>query len=162
MSRSPALTAMARLWRCRRGTSAVEFSLVAVPFFVLVLCILQVGMYYMTQASLDAGIMQTADGLRNNFTQAGTPTLPPAATLKSTVVSNAGGMIQNNTTLAVEIRQLSSLSGGAVAITDGTADYGSTTSALVLRGQTSVVTFAPGFSALAVATSSAIVRRQGR
>ena len=49
-----------------------------------------------------------------------------------------------------------------MAITDGTNDYGSITSALVLRGRTSVVSFAPGFTSLTYATSSAIVRRQGR
>jgi hypothetical protein len=53
------------------------------------------------------------------------------------------------------------LSGGTVAITDGVINYGTTTSTLVLRAQATVVTFAPGFSVLAVASSSAIVRRQG-
>lgn len=56
---------------------------------------------------------------------------------------------------------MSNLSAGSVPITDGVNNYGTTTSTLVLRAQASVTTFAPGFSTLAVATSSAIVRRQG-
>lgn len=151
-----------RFWHDASGASAVEFSIVAGPFILLVLCILQVGVYYLTQSSLDAGIVKTADGLRNSFTQAGTPTLPNAATLKSSVVSNSGGMIRNNSYLAVEIRELSDLSSGSVPVTDGVNDYGGVTSTLVLRAQASVITFVPGFSALVQARSSAIVRRQNR
>jgi hypothetical protein len=48
-----------------------------------------------------------------------------------------------------------------VAITDGTVDFGSTTSTLVLRAQATIVAFAPGFSSLSKVTSSAMLRRQG-
>jgi Flp pilus assembly protein TadG len=151
-----------RVWRDESGASAVEFAMLSAPFIFLILCIMQVGLYYMTQSALDGGVMKTADGLRNNFNRSGTPTMPDATTLKSTVATNSGGLVRNNATLAVEIRQLSSLSSGTVAIADGTVDYGSETSPLVLRAQSSVFTFAPGFSALAQARASAIVRRQGR
>jgi Flp pilus assembly protein TadG len=154
----PALQIHRRFWRDASGASAVEFAIVSGPFILLVLCVLQVGLYYMTQSSLDTGVIRTADALRNSFTQAATPTLPNATTLKSSVVSNSGGMISNN--LSVEIRELSDLTGGSVPITDGINDYGDVTSTLVVRAQASAVTFVPGFSALIQARSSAIVRRQ--
>jgi Flp pilus assembly pilin Flp len=149
-----------RFWQDASGASAVEFAIVAGPFILLVLCILQVGVYYMTQSSLDTGVIRTADALRNSFTQAAAPTLPNATTLKSSVVTNSGGMVRNNSYLAVEIRELSDLGGGSVPVTDGINDYGDVRSALVLRAQASVVTFVPGFSALIQARSSAIIRRQ--
>lgn len=162
-ARATRAAALAGLFRRDvRGASAIEFAIVALPFFAFVLSILQVGIYYMTQASLDAGVIRSADALRNGFAQSTAPVMPDAATLKGNVATLSGGMINNDATLAVEIRQLSSLAAGSVAVTDGTADYGSARSALVLRAEASVVTFAPGFSSLAKAASSAIVRRQGR
>jgi hypothetical protein len=158
--RKPGQGTHQRFWRDDDGASAVEFAIVSGPFILLVLCILQVGVYYMTQSSLDTGVIRTADALRNSFTQAATPTLPNAGTLKGNVVSNSGGMIRNNSYLSVEIRELTDLAGGSVPITDGINDWGDVTSTLVLRAQASVVTFVPGFSALVQARSSAIVRRQ--
>lgn len=166
MGRSRSTTGNSRqalaFWRDDCGASALEFAIVAMPFLVLLLSILQVGIYYMTQASLDTGVIRTAEGLRNGFNKAGVPSMPGASTLKSTVVTNSGGMIRNDTTLAVELRQLASLTSATVAITDGTADYGVSTSVLVLRAKTSVFTFAPGLSGLFQASSTALVRRQGR
>ncbi len=150
-----------RAWRDDRGASAVEFAIIAAPFLFLILYILQVGIYYMTQAALDAGVTRTAENLRNGFTKASV-TFPTAAALKTSVATNAGALVFDDARLSVEIRQLTNLSGSAVPVTNGTADYGSVSSALVLRATTDVVTFAPGFTAIAKASSSAIVRRQGR
>lgn len=154
---------VARFWRDDRGVSAVEFAIVSGPFVFLMLFMLQLGVYYMTQASLDAGMVKTAEALRNGFTGTANPSPQPNATsLKAQIVSNSGGLIRNDSTLAVEIRPLDALSGSSVAITDGTNLYGSTTSVLVLRAQANVVAFTPGFSMLNQTMSSAIVRRQGR
>jgi Flp pilus assembly protein TadG len=147
--------------RCTRAGAAIEFALVALPFFMFVLCILQLGVYYFAQSALDSAVLQTAQGLYSGFRTGTTAYTPAASALKSTILTDSGGMIQGGSGLAVEIQPLSNLSGGSVPITDGLANYGTTTSTLVLRAQANVVTFAPGFSTLAVATSSAIVRRQG-
>jgi Flp pilus assembly protein TadG len=142
------------------GASAVEFAIVSGPFLFVLLGILQMGIYYMVQSSLDTGVVRTADALRSNFVST-SATMPAAATLKSNVATYAGGMIHNDTSLAVEIRPLTSLDSSTVPITDGTANYGTVTSTLVLRAQSSVLSFAPGFGSLAYARSSALVRRQG-
>lgn len=157
---SPVRLAAAFL-RSERAASAVEFAMLAGPFFVVLLCILQIGIFYFAQSALDNGVLETSQTLYTNFRTGAVATLPNASALKTSVANNAGSMISNNATLAVEIRPISGLTGGAVAITDGHNDYGTTTSTLVLRAQTNVVTFAPFFSAIAVATSSAVVRRQG-
>ena len=147
--------------RDSRGAAALEFAMVSAPFIFLLVAILQMGLYFMAQSSLDSGVVRTAETLRNNFTTGTTPTLLNAAALKTSVVANAGGLINNDSTSAVEIRQLTSLDSAAVPIVDGTVDYGSTTSVLVLRAQASVMVFAPGFSSLGQIKSAALVRRQG-
>jgi Flp pilus assembly protein TadG len=147
--------------RDRGAASAVEFAIVAAPFFLLLMAVTQVGIFYMAQSALDTGVSATATTLRNNFTTGTTATLLNASALKSSVVSGAGAIISNNSTLSVEIRQQINLSAATVPIVDGTVDYGTTTSTLVLRAQSTVVTLAPGLGGLSTIYSSALVRRQG-
>jgi Flp pilus assembly protein TadG len=162
---------MTGLMKCRRfsrcfatdtqAASAVEFALVAVPLIFMLMGAIQIGLYYMVQSSLDTGVLKTADSLRRSFSTGTTPTLPTASVLKTTVVQNSGGLVRNDSSLAVEIRQISSLSSTIVPIVDGTVDYGSTTTTLAIRAQAKVIVFAPGFGSLANVRSSAILRRQG-
>ena len=53
-------TAFGRFWRCRQGSPAVEFALVAAPFVALMLAIMQVGLIYFAQESLESAVEQTA------------------------------------------------------------------------------------------------------
>jgi Flp pilus assembly protein TadG len=156
----PLRASLSRFLADRRGATAVEFAIVALPFLFLVLAVIQMGLFYMSQSALDSGVLTTAQSLRNSFTST-SPSFPGASTLKTDVATSSGGMIHNNTTLAVEIRQLANLTSSAVPIVDGTIDYGSTTSVLVLRAQAKVPLFTPGFSSVANVVSTAIVRRQG-
>jgi Flp pilus assembly protein TadG len=155
------LEALSRFRRDRHGSSAVEFAIVAMPVLMLMMGVIQVGLFYVAQSSLDAGVVQTAELLRTNFTTGTTATLPAAATLKANVASSGGTMIPNNSNLAVEVRQLSTLSAAVVPIVDGTTDYGTTTSTLVVRAQATVPTLAPGLGSLNIIRSSAMIRRQG-
>jgi hypothetical protein len=145
------------------GTAAIEFAILGLPFLLLILGILQVGIFYMAQSSLDAGVIAEANTLRSSFTSTAAQACPAAGTLKDAIVANSGGLIHNDSSLWVEVRQITTLDGGILPVTastDGTCDYGSTTSILVLRAQSSVMAFMPGFSSLAV-RSIAIIRRQG-
>jgi Flp pilus assembly protein TadG len=144
--------------RDQRGASAVEFAIVATPFFLLITWLLQLGIFFMTQVALNNGLIAAAETIREDLVVG---TLPNAATIKSGVVSSAGALISNNSTLAVEIRTLSDLDAGPVAIVNGFTDYGTTTSVLVLRASGQVITFAPGFGSISTVTSAALVRRQG-
>ena len=144
--------------RDQRGASAVEFGIVAAPFFFLIIWLLQLGVYAMTQVALDNGLIAEAETVRENLVVG---TLPSASTIKSGVAAAAGALVSNDATLAVEVRTLSDLDAASVPIVDGTTDYGTTTSVLVLRASGRVITFAPGFGTINTVTSSALVRRQG-
>ena len=148
--------------RDQRGASAVEFAVICAPFLAVVLYSLQISLYYFAQAAIDAGVTRTADGLRNSFNYAETPVFPQPASLKALVATGAGAMIPNDASLSVEIRPLASLAAAAVPVADGIAEYGTDTSVLVLRAQSKVRAIAPNFPALAVVTSTAIVRRNQR
>jgi Flp pilus assembly protein TadG len=157
----PILARVVAFCRDRRAAAALEFAIVSTPFFLVLLCTMQIGVYYFVQSALDTGVLQTAQTLYSGFRTGTTANLPGASSLKSLVASKSGGLITNDATLSVEIQPITNLSSGSVAITDGVNNYGTTTSTLMLRAQAKVPAFAPGFSSLTVATSSAIVRRQG-
>ena len=150
-----------RFIRDRRASSAVEFAIVAAPFFFLLIGITQIGIFYMAQSALDTGVNTTVEMLRANFNTGTVAVLPNAGTLKSNVATGAGAMISNNGTLSVEVRQLTTLAAGSVPIVDGITDYGTTTSTLVIRAKSSVIALAPGLSGMNTIYSSALVRRQG-
>jgi Flp pilus assembly protein TadG len=144
------------------GASAVEFAIVLAPFVFLLLGLVQMGVYYYAQVSLDAGVLRTAEYLNQDFRSGvAAPTLPDAATLKG-YVQNYGGAFNSTSNLSVEIRQLTGLTSAAVPIADGTIDYGGATSILALRAQANLTIFAPMLGSLATVRSSALVRRQGR
>lgn len=143
-----------------RGSAAVEFAMVCAPFVALLLIVLQMGIFYMAQSSLNTGVIAAADLLRTDFRTKPTATLPPAGTLKTTVATRAGALVRDDGNLAVEIRPLAALGSAAVSVVDGAADYGAKSSVLVLRAEAQVVVFVPGFGGLATIRSSAIVRRQ--
>ena len=146
--------------RDQRGASAVEFAIVALPFLLVLLMILQMGIYYMTQSALDAGTIQTADSLVNTFYNGTTPTVPTPAALKTMVTAGGGGLVHNDATLSVDLRLLSAL-GAAVVPIGNTVDTSVPGSILALRSQAQVTVFMPGFASLAMVRSSALVRRQG-
>ena len=144
--------------RDQRGASAVEFAIVASPFFFLIMWLVQLGIYAMTQVALDNGLIAEAEIVREDLVAG---TLPSASTIKAGVFNAAGGLLANNSTLAVEVRTLTDLDSASVAITDGFQDYGTTTSTLVLRASGQVISFAPGFGSLNTVRSAVLVRRQG-
>lgn len=147
--------------RDRRGAAAVEFALLGLPFLLLLICIMQMGLYYMTQVALNAGTVKAAENLRSVFGTGATPVTPSGATLKSTIVSGSGtGIVSSG--LIVEVQPLANLGAGTVAITDGLTSYGSAWTPLVLRAKYTFSTFMPGFASTWSINSSALVRRQGQ
>ena len=105
-----------RFLRDERGVSAVEFAIVCGPFLAVVIYILQLSVYYLTQSALDAGVIRSADALRNGFSYATTPAMPSGADLKAFVARNSGAVIANDATLAVEIRPLGGLASALVSL----------------------------------------------
>jgi Flp pilus assembly protein TadG len=142
-----------------RGASAIEFSLVAMPFIMLLIGILQLSIYFMTQSALDSGVVQTADYLVNTYySNSAPPTITPAS-LKAMVIAKSGGLIANASALAVDMRLLTVLDLGVTPI-GNSVDPNVPGSIMVLRAQASVASVVPGMGILAV-QSTALVRRQG-
>ena len=80
--RTKPVSLAARFLRSRRASSAVEFAILAAPFFYLLMGITQVGIFYMAQSALDTGVIKTAETLHTNFTTGSTATLLNAAQLR--------------------------------------------------------------------------------
>jgi hypothetical protein len=75
--RPAALVGTARaLLRDTRGTEAVELAIVIFPFLYVLLVIIQMGLYYMTQSALDAGV-NTEVPITDGTVE--TPTASPAS-----------------------------------------------------------------------------------
>ena len=145
-----------------RGAAAHELALLGVPFVILLLSVMQMGVYFMTQMSLNAGTVQAAEALHAVFATGATPdTASFTSSMKSTIVSGAGGGINSNG-VSVEVQPLSNLGSSYVAISDGTASYGSAWTPLVLRASYSFTPFIPLVGSTWTVKSSAIVRRQGQ
>ena len=150
-----------RFHRDERGSSAVEFSIIIMPFILVVMMVLQMGIYYMTQSALDTGVARTADYLIKQYYSGSTPVIPTPANLKAMVVTNAAGFVKSGV-LKVELRKFSSLTNALVPIVDGTQDPNVANDMMALRAEATVIGFVPGFSALTVVRSSALVRRQSQ
>ncbi len=150
-----------RFARDRRGATAIEFSILGLPFMLLIIATMQMGMYYMTQVALNSGTVKVAESLRNAFNTGAAPVLPSGSSLKSSIASGSGGGVVSSG-LVVEIQPLTALTGGTVAISDGTASYGSAWTPLVLRAKYTFSTFMPGWAGTVSINSSALIRRQGQ
>ena len=160
MTRRPARFAR-RFLRDETGSNAVEFAILGVPFIMLLLFSLQIGLYAMTKAALDTGVVRSAEAMEGQF-GLNVPTLQSGSALKAAVATNAGGLVINNSALAVEVRPLSGLSSATTPIADQTTNYGVTHNVLALRASFVTPTFVPGLNAVMTAYSSALVRRQAQ
>jgi Flp pilus assembly protein TadG len=61
--------ALRRFWRAREGAAALEFGLVALPFFLLTFGLVEISMIGFTQTSLDFAVAETARRIRTGETQ---------------------------------------------------------------------------------------------
>jgi Flp pilus assembly protein TadG len=144
------------LRRDRSGVTAIETALVLPPFVILLLMIIEVGIYFILQSSLDLGVLTTGEGLQTAMAVGRGYSPPDAAVLKASIAANGGAAILV-ANLAVDVRQLSTLSVGNQPVVDGSYDWGGSGSILVVRAQTTTQ-FLPGTSVLTMMSAS-IVRR---
>jgi len=84
-----------------RGATAVEFGLVALPFFILVMGIITIGMQYLVAYSLERGIEGASRALRTGEAQKGDLTL---GQFRQAVCNAAGVMIACDERLVVHIK----------------------------------------------------------
>ena len=81
---------LARWLRHERGSAAVEFALVALPFFMFVLGVLGIGLYFFTVNSLEHGVESAARQVRTGQAQKSGLTV---GGFKELVCSSAGSYI---------------------------------------------------------------------
>jgi len=62
-------TALRRFGRARRGSAAVEFSIVALPFFFLILGLAEIGLLGLAQSSLNFAVAETGREIRTGQAQ---------------------------------------------------------------------------------------------
>lgn len=76
----------ARLGRDERGTTAIEFALVALPFFALIFGTMALGIWYLDEASVDLAVSASARQLMNGVAQANPTVLSSPAAFSTQVL----------------------------------------------------------------------------
>src|SRR5262245_17215431 len=84
-----------RWLRNDRGSAAVEFALVVVPFFMFVIGIMGMGLWFFTSSSLDYGVEAAARQIRTGSAQKTDMTV---AQFRQLVCTQAGNYIDCNKT----------------------------------------------------------------
>jgi Flp pilus assembly pilin Flp len=88
-----ALTQRATWLRDDRGATAIEFALVALPFFMLVIGIIAIGLYFFTTNALEHGVEAASRKIRTGQAQNGELTV---GQFKQLVCNEAGRYISCN------------------------------------------------------------------
>lgn len=90
-----------RFGRDASGATAVEFAMVAAPFFLLMLSIMTIGMQYLTLHSLEQGVAEASRKLRTGEAQKAGLTL---GDFRKMVCENAGSYIACDNHLVVHVK----------------------------------------------------------
>lgn len=132
-----------KLHDAREGTTAIEFGLVALPFFLFVFGIMLIGMKYFTENALEHGVEAAARDIRTGQAQKDGKTL---ADFRQMVCTEAGDYITCDSKLVIHVQSANEwqditpipcLTGGALTPsagvgTDPLADSSGTEEAVVL------------------------------
>ncbi len=107
-----------RLLRSRRGTTAVEFAIAAIPFLVLLIGIIELAWQFTTAAALDAAVLRASRfGITGQATIAGEPAQYTCRSQTiSWMISNSTGGFLKPANLTVSIQSY----GNASDLTAGT------------------------------------------
>jgi Flp pilus assembly protein TadG len=97
----PRFTLARRFAKSKRGNTAIEFGLLAVPFLTIVLAILETALVFYGQVMLDSGLNEAARLIRTGQAQELGLT---ATTFRNEVCARVYGMIDCDDTLYVDVR----------------------------------------------------------
>lgn len=100
-ARGRAARLLGRFGASRRGATAVEFSLVALPFLALLFAVLELGMVFLISTSLEDGTDDVARRIRTGEMQSEGAT---AATFKQTLCDEVTLLNDCDTRLKVDVR----------------------------------------------------------
>ncbi|MFA5948661.1 MAG: TadE/TadG family type IV pilus assembly protein [Hyphomicrobium sp.] len=93
---------LSRVRKDARGTTAVEFGLVAGPFFLLMLGIITVGLHYFTITSLEYGVAAAARKIRTGEAQTQNMTV---ASFRQLVCDEAGSYVACDGNLVIHLKR---------------------------------------------------------
>lgn len=93
------------LGRDKRGVAAVEFALIAFPFFVLVFGLIEVVMIFIMTSTLDYGVMEAARRVRTGELQASGGSLTD---FKTAVCGELYDLLDCDEKLQIDVRQYDS------------------------------------------------------
>jgi Flp pilus assembly protein TadG len=140
---NPLRAAMARargFGRDRRGATAVEFALIALPFFALIFAIIETALCFFAGQALETALMNASRAIRTGQAQSGSVS---AADFKTSVCSYLTYMFNCSSNLYINVQTFSSFSSitlttpvdanGNLATTGYTYDAGSGGEIVVIR-----------------------------
>lgn len=109
-SRLPVTLAYAvrRFGRDRRGVTAIEFGLVALPFFAMMFAMMTIGLHYFTYYSLEKGVVDAARLMRTGEAQKAGLNLDD---FRKLVCDHAGGFITCDSHLVIHIKSSETFAG---------------------------------------------------
>jgi len=116
-ARVRSVRAVRQFCRDRRGATAVEFGLVAVPFFAILLVIMTVGLHYLMYHSLERGVLDAARLLRTGEAQKAGMDLDD---FRQLVCESAGSLIACDNHLVIHIKSSPTFAGLAPLTTCAT------------------------------------------
>jgi Flp pilus assembly protein TadG len=106
MRRAPDMSKIRRILKCRKGTTAVEFALVATPFFALLIAIFETGILFLAQQTLQTATTQAARLIMTGQAQAAGLT---SGQFTTDVCNNAGALF-NCGSIYVNVQKFSTFS----------------------------------------------------
>lgn len=140
------------------GTTAVEFGFLALPFLMVLLGALQIGIIYLTKSTLHSATLKVADDiLAVHFDP-----LPTADSIRKALCARSANLFDCDGNLKVEIKPLDQLTAGVVGLSDGLVNLGVPPSVLVLRTELSFTYFVPGLGSTGSIHAAAVLRRPVR
>lgn len=105
--RSPLFARWRRLWRDKRGVAAVEFALIALPFFMLTFGLIEIIMVFILSTTMDYGVQEAARRVRTGELQAASGDM---AKFKQAVCGELFLLLDCETKLSLDVRKYDSFS----------------------------------------------------
>jgi Flp pilus assembly protein TadG len=93
-----------RFWRRREGATAVEFSLVAMPFFMLMLAIFETTAVYFASSTLENAVNDAARTIRTGQAQVANM---DAAQFRQMICDRVAALLKCDSSLVVDVRSFS-------------------------------------------------------
>lgn len=120
----------------RSGANAVEFGIVALPFFALMMAIIEASMAFFAGQLLDTGLNDAARLIRTGQAQA---SAYDAARFKQEVCNRIPALITCNASLTIDVRVATSFSTSNFTVPTASGNFDSTQTQYNIGGSSSVV-----------------------